>query len=196
MTKKNIIFLVSPPSDDEFPYFYTFSVRNSMKNWFSFFNFFSFFFFPRALNENIFLPMLTQKKMIPLFFGVKWMFNVTWKLAENPEHVPLLVLTPATAASKHQKPNAAATTINIPTNVTNGTGLIEHSDQRPISPVLLSSNTPAHVMRSRLNQYKASGKFQKNVIVNYDGDNGTTVSTSKVSTTVAKGKKKKKAVDF
>lgn len=118
-----------------------------------------------------------------------------WKLAENPEHVPLLVLTPATAASKHQKPNAAATTINIPTNVTNGTGLIEHSDHRPISPVLLSSNTPAHVMRSRLNQYKSSGKFQNNVVVNFE-ENGTTVSSTKASTAATKGKKKKKAVDI
>lgn len=79
--------------------------------------------------------------------------------------------------------------------MTNGTGLIEHSDHRPISPVLLSSNTPAHVMRSRLNQYKGSGKFQNNVVVSFDGENGTTVSSTKAST-AAKGKKKKKAVDI
>jgi NAD kinase len=80
--------------------------------------------------------------------------------------------------------------------VTNGNGLIEHSDQRPISPVLLSSNTPAHVMRSRLNQYKVSGKFQNNVVVSFDGENGTTVSSTKASTAATKGKKKKKAVDI
>jgi hypothetical protein len=82
--------------------------------------------------------------------------------------------------------------------VTNGNGLIEHSDQlRPISPVLLSSNTPAHVMRSRLNQYKVNGSFKNNVVVNYDGENGTTVSTTKASSTAAaKSKKKKKAADI
>lgn len=118
-----------------------------------------------------------------------------WQLAENPEHVPLI--TPA-AASKHQKPNAAATTINIPTNVTHGNGLIDNSDhQRPISPVMLSSSTPAHVMRSRLNQYKnggGGGNFKNNIVVNFDADNGTTISTSKAPP--AKGKKKKKAVEI
>lgn len=112
-------------------------------------------------------------------------------LAENPEHVPLLV-TPA-AASKHQKPSATATTIDIPNNVSNGNGLIEHSDQHrplPLSPVLLSSSSPAHVMRSRLNQYKVSGSA---LVVNFDGDNGTTISTKKAS---SKSKKKKKAVDI
>lgn len=112
-------------------------------------------------------------------------------LAENPEHVPLLI-TPATV-SKHP---TAATTINIPTNVTNGNGLIDSSDQqRPLqlSPVVLSSNTPAHVMRSRLNQYKAAGNLRNNIVVTYDGENGTTISTSQAT---AKGKKKKKAVDI
>lgn len=113
-------------------------------------------------------------------------------LAENPEHVPLLI-TPS-AASKHQ--SAAATTINISTNVTNGNGLIDSSDhQRPLqlSPVVLSSNTPAHVMRSRLNQYKAAGNFKNNMIVNYDGENGTTITTSQAT---VNSKKKKKAVDI
>jgi hypothetical protein len=122
------------------------------------------------------------------------MFNVTAgdELAENPEHVPLLI-TPATAASKHQKPSAAATAITISTNVTNGNGLIENSDQaRPIqiSPVLLSSSTPALVMRSRLNQYKANGSFKNNVFVNFDTENGTTTTIAEKST--AKGGKKKK----
>lgn len=110
-------------------------------------------------------------------------------LAENPEHVPLLI-TPATAP-KHP---TAATTINIPTNVTNGNGLIDNSDQTrsvPTSPVMLSSCTPAHVMRSRLNQYKVGGSYQNNVVVNYDGENVTTVT--KAST---KSKKKKKGVDI
>lgn len=114
-------------------------------------------------------------------------------LAENPEHVPLLV-TPPAAASKHHKPSATATTIDIPNNVANGNGLIEHSDQHrplPLSPVFLSSSSPAHVMRSRLNQYKVTGS---NLVVNYDGDNGTTaIITSKAS---SKSKKKKKAVDI
>lgn len=114
------------------------------------------------------------------------------KLAENPEHVPLLV-TPAAAASKHQKQSATATTINIPNNPTNG-GLIDNSDHhRPvqISPVMLSSGSPAHVMRSRLNQYKAG---VNNIVVNFDADNGSTISTTKVSS--AKTKKKKKSADI
>lgn len=115
-------------------------------------------------------------------------------LAENPEHVPLLV-TPPAAASKHQKPSATATTIDIPNNASNGNGLIvEHSDQHrplPLSPVFLSNSSSAHVMRSRLNQYKVSGN---NLVVNYDGDNGTTaISTTKAS---SRTKKKKKAVDI
>lgn len=123
------------------------------------------------------------------------MFNVAMKiLAESPEHVPLLI-TPS-AASKHQKPSVAATTINIPTNVTNGNGLIDsYEQQRPvqISPVVLSSSTPAHVMRSRLNQYKAGGgNFKSNIIVNYDGDSGATVS----KTFKTKTKKKKNSIDI
>ena len=114
-------------------------------------------------------------------------------LAETPEHVPLLI-TPS-AASKHQKPSVVNTTINIPTNVTNGNGLIDSRDQqRPlqISPVVLSSNTSDPVMRSRLNQYKAGGgNFKSNIIVNYDGDSRTTIS--KTST---KNKKKKKSADI
>lgn len=117
------------------------------------------------------------------------------KLAESPEHVPLLI-TPS-AASEHQKPSVATTTINIPTNVTNGNGLIDSGDQhqRPlqITPVVLSSSTPALVMRSRLNQYKASGgNFKSNIIVNYDGDSGKTA----VSKASARSKKKQKPVDI
>jgi hypothetical protein len=127
------------------------------------------------------------------------MFNVTAgdELAENPEHVPLLI-TPATAASKHHKPSAAATAIAISTNVTNGNGLIENSDQaRPIqiSPVVLSSCTPAVVMRSRLNQYKTSGSFKNNVFVNFDSENGSTTTITEKSTSKG-GKKKKKSADI
>lgn len=118
-------------------------------------------------------------------------------LVESPEHVPLLI-TPS-AASKHQKPSVAATTINIPTNVTNGNGLIDSgSDQQQwplqISPVVLSSSTPALVMRSRLNQYKAGGgNFTTNMIVNFDDNNGTTVN--KTTSAKNKNKKKKKSVN-
>lgn len=122
------------------------------------------------------------------------MFNVNEKLAESPEHVPLLI-TPSAVASKHQKPSAA-TAINIPNNVTNGNGLIDSSDPQrspQLSPVLLSSNSPAHVMRSRLNHYKVSGKFKNNVVVNFDGDNGTSVSTC---TAPIAGNKKKKSVEI
>lgn len=113
-------------------------------------------------------------------------------LAENPEHVPLL-LTPA-AASKHQYPNATATAISIPNNITNGNGFIDNSSQqRPISPVLLSSNSPAFVMRSRLNQYKETGNFKNNIIVNFDGDNASTAIVTNAKT---KSKKKKKPVEI
>lgn len=60
-----------------------------------------------------------------------------------------------------------------------------------LSPVVLSSNTPAHVMRSRLNQFKTSGSFKNNVVVSFDGDNGTSISISKAAS--KKGKKKKAA---
>lgn len=124
------------------------------------------------------------------------MFNVAYQLAENPEHVPLI--TPADA-SKHQKPVATVTTINIPNNVTHGNGLIDNSDQQRalhISPVVLSSDTPAHVMRSRLNQYKGTASFKNNIVVSIDGVNGTTVSTCNNSTTSNGKKKKRKAVDI
>lgn len=110
-------------------------------------------------------------------------------LAENPEHVPLL-LTPA-AASKHL--NATTTAIFIPNNITNGNGLIEHSgQQRPISPVLLSSNSPSYVMRSRLNQYKVNSNFKNNIIVSLDDENASTTVTN----VTTKNKKKKKSVDI
>lgn len=114
------------------------------------------------------------------------------QLAESPEHVPLLLLTPA-AASKHQNSNATATAISIPNNITNGNGLIDNSGhQRPISPVLLSSSSPAHVMRSRLNQYKVSGNFKNNIVVSLEGETGPTTVTN----VVTKSKKKKKSVDI
>ncbi|CRK90681.1 CLUMA_CG004380, isoform C [Clunio marinus] len=132
-------------------------------------------------------PMLLMKKSVDnQGNGLTALINKQLQ-AENPEHVPLI--TPSMAASKHQTPNAA-TSINISNNVTNGHGLIDNSDQpRPMSPVLLSSNTPAHIMRSRLNQYKVSGTFNNNIIVNFDGESETTTSASQVA---VKGQTKKK----
>lgn len=87
-------------------------------------------------------------------------------IADNSEHVPLLVTT-------HCKQNASS--LMKSNKVTNGNGLIdiiEHQQSQPIvnrqqSSALMSNNTAAHVMRSRLNQYKTS-----TVIVNFD-ENGT-----------------------
>lgn len=122
------------------------------------------------------------------------------KIVENPEHVPLLVVTP-------QSPNSAAykhssDTANFPSNfhhLTNGNGLIENSDQhqliRPMQTVTLSSGTPAIIMRSRLNQYKTNSK--KSTIVSIDDDNGTTTTVNnnnnnQIITNNKKGNKMKK----
>lgn len=142
---------------------------------------FYFFFFPRK-----YFCFLNEQK---LYFWCKMNVKCGDLLAENPEHVPLL-LTPA-AASKHQNPNATATAISIPNNITNGNGFIDNSGkQRPISPVLLSSNSPAFVMRSRLNQYKETNNFKNSIIVNFDGENASTAVTT------TKSKKMKKSVDI
>lgn len=75
--------------------------------------------------------------------------------------------------------------------VTNGNGLIDNREQEQHhirqSPVLLSSNTSSHVMRSRLNQYKIN-----NVVVNFD-ESGT--ETAVVRTT-SKSRKKKSSADI
>lgn len=61
-----------------------------------------------------------------------------------------------------------------------------HIRQSQISPVLLSSNTSAQVMRSRLNQYRTN-----NVIVNFD-ENGTETTVGREMN----GKKKKKNSNY
>lgn len=131
----------------------------------------------------------------------------TKKLVENPEHVPLLVVTPQSpnpAAFKHS--SNMADTANFPSNLllTNGNGLIENSDQhqliRPMQTVTLSSGTPSLIMRSRLNQYKS---LKKSTIVSIDNDNGvrmTTISNNNNnlqhhSNSKGNGKKKKKSQD-
>jgi hypothetical protein len=121
----------------------------------------------------------SKKKILDVIFGVK--LNV---LADTFEHVPLLV----TASQQKQKPSC----IMKSNKVTNGNGLIDNSSeqsqqilQSQISPAMLSSNSSAHVMRARLNQYRTN-----NVIVNFN-EKGT-------ETTVGKGvqNKKKKSADI
>lgn len=116
-------------------------------------------------------------------------------IADNLEHVPLLV-TP----SSQYKQNASNFIKN--NKVTNGNGFVDnnseqqqqqqhqhqrnHIRQSQISPVLLSSNTSAQVMRSRLNQYRTN-----NVIVNFD-ENGTETTVGREMN----GKKKKKNSNY
>lgn len=92
-------------------------------------------------------------------------------LAEIPEHVPLLI-------TSHQKSNAAAANVTSPL-------LHNNSDS-----VVLSTSSPAHVMRARLNQYRVTG-YQNSMIVNID--NGITTTTSSTKASVGRNKKKKSA---
>lgn len=111
-------------------------------------------------------------------------------IADNLEHVPLLVTPPS-----QYKQNASNFIKN--NKVTNGNGFVDnnseqqqhqrnHIRQSQISPVLLSSNTSAQVMRSRLNQYRTN-----NVIVNFD-ENGTGTTVEREM----KSKKKKKNSNY
>jgi len=126
--------------------------------------------------------------------------TIECSLAENSEHVPLLVTPPAAAVAVHNQNSSPlnATTITMPksTKVTNGNGLLINSSNsiRPsqISPVTLSSPiVAAHVMRARLNQYKVAG-----VVVNFDqqhGDVTTTTTTTTKATSAAAATTKAKA---
>lgn len=114
------------------------------------------------------------------------------QIADNLEHVPLLV-TPS--SQKYDKQNASNFIKN--NKVTNGNGFVDnnnseqqqqqqrnHIRQSQISPTILSGNTSAQVMRSRLNQYRTH-----NVIVNFD-ENGTAETTAVGKDMKSKKKKK------
>jgi hypothetical protein len=109
------------------------------------------------------------KKIIPCNNEKYKLQNTNW-IADNYEHVPLLV------SPTHHKQNNSNLVKN--NKVTNGNGLIDNNSeqhqirQSQISPASLSSNTTAHVMRARLNQYRTN-----NVIVNFN-ENGTDTKTS------------------
>lgn len=135
-------------------------------------------------------PMLLMKKSIDSQGnGLTALINKQLQ-ADNLEHVPLLV-TP----SSQYKQNASNFIKN--NKVTNGNGFVDnnseqqqhqrnHIRQSQISPVLLSSNTSAQVMRSRLNQYRTN-----NVIVNFD-ENGAQTTVEREM----KSKKKKKNSNY
>lgn len=87
--------------------------------------------------------------------------------------------------------------------MTNGNGLqiIDNSDHQPphpqshilqsqISPVILSSSTQSHVMKSRLNQYNTNGVINS-VVVRLNDENGTEISTTTGSGGKASRSKKK-----
>lgn len=135
--------------------------------------------------------MLSRNKPIK-----KSLFNVTFDVtqnyikkilvADNSEHVPLLVMKQIESSTKNSK-------------LSNGNGLklIEHSEHQPeqqhrqlqtnhilqsqISPVVLSSNVQSQVMKSRLNQYNETGGLSS-VVVRLNDENGTeTILNGKAS---------------
>lgn len=120
-------------------------------------------------------------------------------VAENSEHVPLLVMKQNESSSKSN---------NCTNKMTNGNGLqlIDNSEQREqiiphhpqsshilqsqISPVTLSSSTQSHVMKSRLNQYNTTGGMNS-VVVRLSDENGTEVSTTTTGSGKASRSRKK-----
>lgn len=109
-------------------------------------------------------------------------------VAENPEHVPLLVMKQKESSSSSSKSNN-----NYTNNITkngNALKLIDKSEQNhhqqashilqsQISPETFSSSNQSHVMKSRLNQYNTTGGLNS-VVVRLSDENGTEISTTMI----------------
>lgn len=139
-------------------------------------------------------PMLLMKKSIDnQGNGLTALINKQLQADNNFEHVPLLV----TPSQYNNKQNASSLKKNN-VKVGNGNGLIDiiehqqqHIQQQSRAPVLMSSNTTAaHVMKSRLNQYRTS-----NVILNFD-ENGTEATIIGKESKNKRNKKKNSVADI
>ena len=108
-------------------------------------------------------------------------------MADNSEHVPLLVMKKKELQSKSgNSSNKLANGVQI---IENGEAKPSHITQSQISPVLLSSSTQSHVIKSRLNQYNSNGGVNS-VVVRLNEENETETSTKTENSNGKVSKKK------